>query len=289
VPFGKSLRCPAMGREHLLGRVASHGRAGRVEPDLEPSIAPRTVYHPVRSDTTAAAGPPGMLSEIDSEPPLFDSVRREAQLTSALSRSSPAERSHVGNVLYLLLVGLIGVAIIGVFFGIAFSMLTQPKDKTVIDAGPVSSSAEEAGSTAKGTTSPGDPPATRIASAETAPALDPTHVPEPPAPPPHVSSSPAAATLAGPPGEPTANAGDRRSRAHSATRRGGSNHHHSRPAAQAEKHRTLSAATDRAHHENFSDSFQSLTPPRVGARNPFDQLITQLTGQTKPVQSLTPP
>src|SRR5689334_920084 len=144
-----------------------HGRLGRVEPELERSIAPRTVYRTVTSDTTTAAGLPGTVSKIDSEPQLFDSMRREAQLTSAVSRSPPAERPYVGNVFYLLPVGLIAAAIIAVFFGIAFSGLTHPKDKTVI-GGPV-----KAVSTAKGTTSPGDSPATSVTPAETISAPDP--------------------------------------------------------------------------------------------------------------------
>jgi hypothetical protein len=112
----------------------------------------------------------------------------------------------------------------------------------------------------------------------------------PAAPPPQVGPSPA-----GPPGESTHRAsGGRRSGAHSAARRGRSPPHHRQPAreelaAQAEKQRILSAATDRAHHENFSDPSQSLTPPQAWQRNPFDQLLTHLTGQTKPAQSLTPP
>src|ERR1700758_5628094 len=46
---------------------------------------------------------------------------------------------------------------------------------------------------------------------------------------------------------------------------------------------------DRAHNENFSDSFQSLTPPRAGARNPFRPAVhaTHRT-HTKPAQSLSP-
>jgi hypothetical protein len=114
-----------------------HGRLGRVEPEFERSIAPRTVYRTVTSDTTTAAGLPGTLSKIDSEPQLFGCVRREAQLTS-VSRSTPAERPYVGSVFYLLPVGLIAAAIIAVFFGIAFSGLTHPKGKTVI-GGPVKS------------------------------------------------------------------------------------------------------------------------------------------------------
>jgi hypothetical protein len=60
-------------------------------------------------------------------------------------------------------------------------------------------------------------------------------------------------------------------------------------AAQDEKQRISSAAMDRAHRENFSDPFQSLTPPEAGQKSPFDQLITHLTGRTNPTPSLTPP
>jgi hypothetical protein len=139
----------------------------------------------------------------------------------------------------------------------------------------VSPGTEAAVRTAKATTSPGDPPVTIVASAGTAPAPDPTSpAPDPPASPPQVSSRAAAAEFAAP-GELTRGAsGGSRSRAHWATHRGRSAHPRRQPPAQAEKQRILSAAMDRAHGENFSDSFQSLTPPRPGARNPFDLLIT---------------
>jgi hypothetical protein len=68
--------------------------------------------------------------------------------------SAPAERHHVGSVFYFLLVGLV-------------SLLTHPKDKTVVGAGLVSPAAEEAVST-RGTTSPGQPRATTGTSAKTA-------------------------------------------------------------------------------------------------------------------------
>jgi hypothetical protein len=150
-----------------LAEFAPHERHGRVEPELGPSTVPRTAYATVTSDSPAAAGLSGVVSGIDTEPRLFDSVRREAQPTSAPSRSAPRERPHVGSVFYLLLVGLVATAIIGAFFGIAFSLLTQPKDKTVVGAGLVSPAAEEAVST-RGTTSPGQPRATTDTSAKTA-------------------------------------------------------------------------------------------------------------------------
>jgi hypothetical protein len=85
----------------------------------------------------------------------------------AASRDAPAERPHVGSVSYLLLSALIAAAIIGIFFGVAFALL--PKDHTVVAAGPVSPGEEETVSTAKATPSPGDPPATIVTPAGTAP------------------------------------------------------------------------------------------------------------------------
>ena len=131
----------------------------------------------------------------------------------------------------------------------------QPRcagDHTVVAAGPVSPGEEEAVSTAKATSSPGDPPATIVTSAGTAPVSDPTsHAPDPVLSPPQMNSS-AAAEFAGP-GAPTRSAsGGSRSRAHSVTHRDRSTHHYQQPPAQAEKQRVLSAAMDRAHRENFS-------------------------------------
>jgi len=64
------------------------------------------------------------------------------------------DQTRVGSVFYFLLVGLV-------------SLVTQPKDKTVVGAGLVSPAAEEVVST-RGTTSPGQPRATTDTSAKTA-------------------------------------------------------------------------------------------------------------------------
>jgi hypothetical protein len=262
-----------------LAKFAPHERPGRVEPELGPSTVPRTAYPTVTSDSPTTAGPSSVVSDFDTEPRLFEFITRQAQLTSAPGCSAPAKRPHVGTVFYFVLLGLVAAAIIGVFFGVALSLLTLPKDHTVVGAGPVSPGAEEAVSTATATTSPGEPLATIVASAGTAPAPDPTSpAPDLPASAPQVNSSAAAAEFVGP-GEPTQSASTgSRSRTHSAIHRGRSAHHHRQSPAQAEKQRELSAAMDRAHRENFADSFQSLTPPRAGARNPFDLLIAHPTG-----------
>ena len=73
---------------------------------------------------------------------------------SYFSESVPQRSGIVGSVFYFLLVGLV-------------SLLTQPKDKTVVGAGLVSPAAEEAVST-RGTTSPGQPRETTDTSAKTA-------------------------------------------------------------------------------------------------------------------------
>ena len=118
-----------------LAEFAPHERQGRVEPELGPSTMPRTAYASVTSDSPVAAGLSGVVSEIDLEPRLFDFVPREAQLTSAPSRSAPTDRPHVGSVSYLLLFALIAAAIIGIFFGVAFALLTPPKEHTFVAAG----------------------------------------------------------------------------------------------------------------------------------------------------------
>ena len=144
-----------------FAEFAQQFREGRVEPEIAPPTAPRTA--------DPAAEISGMVPKIDTEPRLFDFVPREAPPTSVPSRRAPAERPHIGSVVYLLLVGLVAAATIGIFFGIAFFLLTQPKDKIFIGAGPVSPGVEEAVSTAKGTTRAGDATATIVASAQTAP------------------------------------------------------------------------------------------------------------------------
>jgi hypothetical protein len=272
------------GASRSLAELATHSRPGRKEPELWPSTGFRTAYPSSTSDASAAAaGLLDMVSNVRREPRLFDPVPGETRPSSASGRSGLAERPRVNSFFYLVAVGLVGAAIVGVFFGIAFSLLPQPEKKTVAAAGPALPGAEQSVSTAKGSTDPGDPPAKVIASPGNARGPDPrSHALDSPAPAPQATSSPA--------NEPTPNAGaSNQSRGHLATRRERSARHHPQPLANAEKQRILAAAIDRAHRENFSDPFQSLTPPRAGARNSFDQLITHLSEQAKPVQPLTPP
>lgn len=279
-----------------FAELAQQFGQGRVEPEFGPPAASRTADGRVSADAPKdAVEMSGMFSKTDDPPELFGFAAREAPPTSEPKRRALAERLHIGSVFYLVLVGLVAAATISVFFGSAFLLLAQSKDKTFVRVGPVSPSVEGPVSTARDTTRAGDASTSIAASAETVPASDPpSGSPSPLAPPPPVSPNSAAAELVAPLGESThSESAARRSIAHSAAPRGRSAYRHRRPSrglvGQAEKQRMLSAAMDRAHHENFSDPFQSLTPPQTWARNPFDQLITRLTGQTKPARSLTPP
>ena len=274
-----------------FAEFARHERQDRVEPELGPRIALLTA-DPTATSTSAEIS--SMVSEIDTEPRLFDAVPREPQLASAPSRGVAVEKLHVGRALHLLLLGLVAAAIVGVFFGGAFFLLAQPKNQTFVPAAPASPAVkEEAVTTAENTTAPGDAAATITAAeqAATTPASA-SGLPILPTSPLQVSSTPAAAEFAGPPREPMQSAsGGRRSHTHSAARRYRSGHHpqsvRKELAEQAEKQRISSAAMDRAHRENYSDPLQSLTPPEAGQKSPFDQLITHLTGRTNPTASLT--
>jgi hypothetical protein len=269
-----------------LPELATDKRQDRIEPELGPLTASQPAYSAVRSDSPAdVARLSGGTSEIRTEPRLFGFVPLKTQPISASGRSAPTARPHVSTVVYLLLLGLVAAAVVGISFGIAFSLLTEPKDKTVVAAGPASSGAGEAETAAKARVTPVDTPTIIVASAENAMASGSrSHEPNPLASQSPVSPTPAAADFAGPPRQPTRGAnGGHQIRAHSVNRRSRSAHQHRQLAADAEKQRILSM--DRAHAENYP----SLTPPRAEATNPFDELITGLTGQAKPVQSLTPP
>jgi hypothetical protein len=104
-----------------FAEFAHQFREGRVEPELGPPTAPRTA--------DPAAEMTGMVSEIDTEPRLFDFVPREAPPTSVPSRRAPAERPHIGSVVYLLLVGLVAAATIGVSLASLFSCSHSPRTR----------------------------------------------------------------------------------------------------------------------------------------------------------------
>ena len=144
-----------------LAEFATRERQGRIEPELGPPTVSLTAYPNITSDSSAAAaGLSDMVSNIHTEPRPFDPVTREKRPTLASSRSGLAERPRVSSFFHLFAVGLTGAAIVGVFFGIAFSLLPQRKDKTALAGGSALPAAEQSVSTAKGSAGSGNPPAT---------------------------------------------------------------------------------------------------------------------------------
>src|SRR5690242_15125125 len=95
------------------------------------------------------AGSSEMVSEIYTEPRLC--VPREAKPSPVPTRGVPAERPCVGDICYLLVVGLVAAGIIGVFFGSAFSLLIPSRDQTVVGAKAGSPASEQTVSTVMGT------------------------------------------------------------------------------------------------------------------------------------------
>jgi hypothetical protein len=203
-----------------------------------------------------------MVSEIDTGPQLH--VHREANPSPSPARSVPADRPHVGDICYFLVVGFVAAGIIGALFGSAFLLLTPARDKTVVRAEVVSPASEQTVSTVMGTANLGDPLGTTDASASTAVAPETmSDEPAPPAPPPDLNSTPAAAKFTGLADEPTLSTIDSsRTDAQPAGRGRRSARHSYRPATQTEKQRTLSAAMERVHRQNFSHAAPTLTPPR---------------------------
>ena len=90
---------------------------------IQPAGAPRS-----RDPMTSSN--PGMLgTEEPGEMPVTSTPRSE------VSRRITAAERPVGNVLYLVLIGAVAIAIIGVFFGSGFLLLAPPAKETVADAG----------------------------------------------------------------------------------------------------------------------------------------------------------
>jgi hypothetical protein len=317
-----------------FGKLAGHLGGDRVEPELGPQSEIRT------PDPTA-------VSNIS----MFPGTKVEGVMPGASPpNSTPSPRILIaglppGSLLYLVLVGLVAIAIVGVFFGAGFSLLAPPAKQTIADAGtrgpkippprsdpaqadrkaaPVSQETAPLQSAAVAAL-PGFPPTRRQAVGEAPPpqqskaTQSSPPVPPPGEPPAQTPSAPEPASIspvspasqtgpnpfaeenAGPLGDRPAHAAQgKRSTATQGRARATAGHtrsaHHSRRldreerAALREQQRILSAAMDRAHRENFTDAAQSSAPPRAKHRRSFDELVTQLTGESKPVdQSLTPP
>jgi hypothetical protein len=230
---------------------------------------------------------------------------------SAVSRRITAAERPVGNVLYLVLIGAVAIAIIGVFFGSGFLLLAPPAKETVADAGArdgksprlhggapradgeaalVAREMTVPQSTAVDAAVPGSPLAQTATVAKAAPPQQNNEAESSPPAPSNAAPAQTASEAAPAPSSmdaaapPTRSASPGPSSAQDSALPGGVKHRQTR---DGRGNHTRVAA--RHSHPRSARSDQALTPP-TGHMGSFDQLITQLAGPTKPIaRSLTPP
>ena len=234
----------------------------RPQPDdgehlLGQRIEPRIVGAPASSDGTLSE--PGNRDGLSAAPP----ANSPPQL-----RRSIATGLRIGSLPYLALIALVGVGITGAFFGSGYLLLKQPVKETSV------------GSDARGQSpaAPPDPPAPTSAaipnvpaSSTEQPAAVPEAAPTPSSAPP--SAEPPARTAADPQPLPASHA---LSPPAIEPRHG----ERSEPAAEGQRHHSRTAS-QRAHLRSA---------PQPAQRSSFEQLLMQLTAETKPAApSLTPP
>jgi hypothetical protein len=239
-------------------------------------------------------------------------IRPSSVRSSAPQRRGTAAELSDGSLLYLVLVGLIATATVGVFFGAGFSLMTHPVKESVTDSGAAGSNPprpygdrarpdRESPPTPRGLTVPDSaaeaalpvPPLAQPAAViEAATAQqDKAAQGSPPAPP---SGQPPAQTTPEPepasssatsPAPPTSLASPMRV----SEMDGGFPAGAKRPPTRSDRARavsrqshTRSGRTARSRTPSQSSSAQQLTPPKTEQTGSFDQLLSQLAGQTKP-------
>ena len=271
----------------------------------EPEFSLRSVP---RSQDPAATSYPGMLlgTEDAGELPVTSTPR------SAVSRHRTTAAEPVSSVLYLVLIGAVAIAIIGVFFGSGFLLLAPPAKETVADAGArdgkslrphggapradgeaalVSREMAVPQSTAVGAAVPDSPLAQPATVAKAAPPPQQGNAAERSSPTPsdaapsQTASEPAPASSAmDAVAPPTRSASPGASSAQDSVLPGGTKRRQTRDGRS-----NHTRVASRHLHPRSARSDQALTPP-AGYTGSFDQLLTQLAGQTKPIaRSLTPP
>jgi hypothetical protein len=80
---------------------------------------------------------PGMFSDTGNERLVPDLVPGASLPTPAPGRSNMAAGLPVGILLYIVCVGLVAIATIGVFFGVGFFLLAQPTEELIAAAAPL--------------------------------------------------------------------------------------------------------------------------------------------------------
>jgi len=274
-------------------------RPAKAEPEFSLRSAPR-------QDPTATSSPRMLLGTGDAgEMPVTSTPRSEVSL-----RTTAAERS-VGSVLYLVLIGAVAIAIIGVFFGSGFLLLAPPARETIADSGtrdgnpprPYGDAPRVESEAALGSREmavprstaaaalPGSPLAPPATEAKAAPPQQQSYTAEssPPAPsnaaPSQTASEPAPASSAmDAAAPPTQSARPGPSSAQDSVLPGGAKRRQTRDGRS-----NHTRVASRHSHPRSARSDQALTPP-AGHTGSFGQLLTQLAGQTKPIaRTLTPP
>lgn len=116
----------------LLDRLSRPLRQGREEPTLGRRSALQGPEAAAVAD--ASAGMPDMPFELAEErrPGL---IRGASLPPSAPSGRAAAGRLPIGSLVYLVFIGLVAVVTIGVFFGIGFFLLAQPKPEMAAGSG----------------------------------------------------------------------------------------------------------------------------------------------------------
>jgi len=227
-----------------------------------------------------------------------------------VSRRATAAELPVGSVLYLVLIGAVAIATVGVFFGSGFLLLAPPAKETIADSGtrdgnpprPYGDAPRVESEAALGSREmavprssaaaalPGSPLAPPATEAKAAPQQQSNEAESfPPAPsnaaPSQTASEPAPASSAmDAVAPPTRSASPGASSAQDSVLPGGTKRRQTRDGRS-----NHTRVASRHSHPRSARSDQTLTPP-AGYTGSFDQLLTQLAGQTKPIaRSLTPP
>jgi hypothetical protein len=100
-------------------------------------LAPRGGVQPAVA-SLSASDPADLPNTLDASSDLLSDIGSKRLLPALVARTSTSRRAAralpVGILLYLLSVGIVAAATVGVFFGIGFFLLAQPMESTIINA-----------------------------------------------------------------------------------------------------------------------------------------------------------
>ena len=117
-----------------LDELVRQLRQGSAEPESRAAECASRTTDPAGGSKTLAEMS-GMFSDTGNERLVPGLVPGASLPTPAPSRRNMAAGLPVGILLYLVSVGLVAIATIGVFFGIAFFLLAQPKEELITGSG----------------------------------------------------------------------------------------------------------------------------------------------------------